>query len=178
MEVRTEIPLVDAILDVHAEDLGAAGAPYRNHVYRVLNFHAALAGGRDLPTSVQIAGAFHDLGIWTDRTFDYLPPSIARARAYVLATDRAELVAEVDALIAEHHKLRRYRGPESADVELFRRADLVDVSLGAIRFGVPRAFVRDVKAAFPDRGFHGTLVGLAARQLVKTPLRPLPMIRW
>jgi hypothetical protein len=52
------------------------------------------------------------------------------------------------------------------------------VSLGAIRFGVPRAFVRDVKAAFPDRGFHGTLVALAARQLVKTPLRPLPMIRW
>jgi hypothetical protein len=179
MQIRTAIPLVDAILTAHDDDFAGAPDPYRNHVYRVLHYYAALTGETgELPTSVLIAAAYHDLGIWSDRTFDYLPPSIARARAYLETTDRGELVPEVDALIAEHHKLRAYRGPQSRDVELFRRADLVDVSVGLIRFGVPSSTIRAVKAAFPDLGFHGRLVSLAARQLVKSPLRPLPMVRW
>ena len=30
-----------------------------------------------------VAVAFHDLGIWTDNTLDYLPPSVNRAKTYL-----------------------------------------------------------------------------------------------
>ena len=42
-----------------------------------------------------------------------------------------------------------------ANVETFRKADFVDVSLGFIRFGLAPPIVRSVKAAFPTGGFTG-----------------------
>jgi hypothetical protein len=177
MEVRREYPLVDDILAPHLGALGGEAGAYRNHVYRVLNYYAALAAA-DPPDAVLIAAAFHDLGIWTDGTFDYLPPSVRLARAYLGARGLAELEGEVVLLIEQHHKLRGYRGPFAPTVELFRRADLIDLSLGAVRFDVPPKVVQAIKAAFPDEGFHARLVSLAARHLVKSPLRPLPMVRW
>jgi hypothetical protein len=178
MDLRLAFPLVDEILHAHSDALGAHAGPYRHHVYRALHYYLALAGiDGDAPDSVLVAAAFHDIGIWTDRTFDYLPPSARRAGEYLAARDLDALVPEVTTVIEEHHKLRAYRGA-FASAELFRRADLVDVSTGVVRFGLPAAFVRDVKAAFPDDGFHRYLVSLAARQLVKHPFRPLPMVRW
>jgi hypothetical protein len=173
------LPLVDEILDEHAEEIGSALPAYRNHVYRGLNYFVALTGADDpIPETVLVAAAFHDLGIWSDRTFDYLAPSVRLASDYLTRRGREALVPEVTALIAEHHKLRAYRGPGSRDVELFRRADLVDVSLGAVRFGLRADLIQAVKAAFPDLGFHRMLVSLTARQFLKHPLRPLPMVRW
>jgi HD superfamily phosphodiesterase len=40
----------------------------------------AIAGGRGDLEKIAAAAVFHDLGIWTDRTFDYIAPSIALAR--------------------------------------------------------------------------------------------------
>jgi len=60
-------------------------------------------------------------------------------------------------MIRLHHKLTRcVEGPDSLP-EAFRRADLVDLSLGTIRFGLPRSFVRGVRDAFPNAGFHASL---------------------
>jgi hypothetical protein len=177
--VHVQIPLVDEILAAHADALGPDAAAYRNHVYRGLNYFAALAGdGADLPDSVLVAAAFHDLGIWTDRTFDYLEPSTRAARAYLAGRGLDALGPEVTALIREHHKLRAYHGPHARNVELFRRADLVDLSWGAARAGLPRALVRSVRTAFPDEGFHARLLSLAAKQFLAHPLRPLPMVHW
>ena len=36
-----------------------------------------------------IAAAFHDIGIWTAGTFDYLEPSVRVAAAYLTGTGRA-----------------------------------------------------------------------------------------
>lgn len=172
-------PLADEILAAHAAALGADFAAYRNHVRRVLEFFAALAGGNaPLPPQVQVAAAFHDLGIWTAHTFDYLPPSVALAEAWLAGRGMESLAPEVAAIIVEHHKLRPYAGPWAANVETFRRADLVDLSLGALRCGLPTALVRTVRAAHPNAGFHRLLARLTARQFLRTPLRPLPMFRW
>ena len=176
MHVRFEI--VDDILAAHADVLGADATAYRNHVHRGLHYFAALAGDAEPPTSVLVAAAFHDLGIWTERTFDYLEPSTRAALAYLSSHGLEPLIPEVSALISEHHRLRPYRGPHARTVELFRRADLVDVSLGAVRSGLPAALVQSVKAAFPNAGFHARLVSLAANRFLKHPLRPLPMVRW
>ncbi|MBI5592618.1 MAG: HD domain-containing protein [Deltaproteobacteria bacterium] len=152
---------------------------YRNHVYRVLNYLLLLApeqsGDADL---WHIAAAFHDLGIWTDGTFDYLEPSRRLARNYLGAKGLAHFVPEVEAIITHHHKLSPYRGVFSSTVEPFRQADLVDVSLGTIRFGISPAWVCAVKAEFPNAGFHRRLIALTCRQFLCNPVHPLPMVRW
>lgn len=168
---------LEAVLDAHRDALGRDFAAYRNHVCRMLAFYEALTGG-PAPEAVRIAAAFHDLGIWAARTFDYLPPSIALAHDHVQRIGRDDLAEPVRLLILEHHKLRPYRGPHADVVEPFRRADLVDLSLGLIRCGLPRLTVRQVRSTWSNAGFHARLVQLGARQLLRTPWRPLPMFRW
>ncbi len=76
----TEIPTLDELLHAHAAELGPDFAAYRNHTYRVVNLCAALSShDTGQLQKMAIAAAFHDLGIWTDGTFDYLHPSIRLA---------------------------------------------------------------------------------------------------
>lgn len=179
MQAPSAFPLVDDILASHEEALGPDLPGYRNHVTRVLHFLFALAPElRASEQPVLIAAAFHDLGIWTARTFDYLAPSSVLAHDYLAAQGLDPLRQEVDLIIQQHHKLRPYRGPFSLSVEAFRRADLVDVSLGLIRFGLTPRFVRSVRAALPNAHFHARLLAFTGQQLLRTPCRPLPMVRW
>lgn len=80
-------------------------------------------------------------------------------------------------MIVEHHRIRR-AGPSSAPVEIFRRADAVDVSLGVVRFGLPRASCRAVRRECPDAGFHARLVALTLAHARRHPGSPLPMFKW
>src|SRR4026208_1673048 len=80
----TSIPTVDDVLHHHATALGDDIVAYRNHVYRVVNLCVAFAGQRELE-KIAVAAVFHDLGIWTNGTFDYIAPSIALARDYLVA---------------------------------------------------------------------------------------------
>ena len=179
MNLCTSFPWVDDILGAYAGSLGEDLRAYRNHVYRVLNYLLLLApeqsGNADL---LQIAAAFHDLGIWTAGTFDYLEPSKRLARSYLAEKGLTHFGPEVEAIIDHHHKLFPYCGAFSSTVEPFRRADLVDVSLGIVRFGIHKKWVRDVKAEFPNAGFHCRLAALTFRQFLCDPFHPLPMVRW
>jgi hypothetical protein len=179
MNLRTSFPLVDDILGAFSGPLGMDMYAYRNHVYRVLNYLLLLApehgGNADL---LFIAAAFHDLGIWTDGNFDYLEPSKRLSRNYLAAKGLAHFGPEVEAIIDHHHKITPCRGVFSSTVEPFRQADLVDVSLGVIRFGIRPTWVCAVKAEFPNAGFHRRLVALTCRQFLRNPLHPLPMVRW
>ncbi|MFT4050137.1 MAG: hypothetical protein QM648_09930 [Solirubrobacterales bacterium] len=167
-----------------AEQLGDDRVAYANHVIRVLLFCDALAeasdaaAGRPSRRPEFIAcGVFHDLGIWTDRTFDYLVPSIELAADHLQVAGHEELIPLVSEMIDQHHK-QRAAGAEDDPVELFRRADLVDVSLGARRFGIPRRRVSEIRRAYPNRGFHRRLVQLSAKRLIEHPTSPLPMFKW
>ena len=174
----TRIPTIDRVLDAHAASLARDFTPYRNHVYRVANFCAAHVSPDPIQLEkIAIAAAFHDLGIWTDGTFDYLDPSVSVARQYLLREGRDEWTNEITAMILEHHKLTPYRGDAGSLVERFRRADWTDVSMGVLRFGLPRAFVRNVSAAWPGAGFHRRLVQFELERLRTHPLRPLPMVK-
>lgn len=175
-EVITGDAVVDDVLATFQEALGRDATAYRGHVYRTLNFARALAGTPS--DALAVAAVFHDLGIWSDGTFDYIDPSAARAASYLAGRPGAIDAAEVDRMIRLHHKLRPCPGDAGPLAEAFRRADLVDVSLGAIRFGLPRAFVTEVRAAFPNAGFHRCLARVGARWIVRHPARPLPMLQW
>lgn len=168
------IQRVEDILGRWERELGGDARAYRNHVYRVIHFCSAFQDDEQRE-KVIIAACFHDLGIWTHGTFDYIPPSIELAKSYLREQGLEPWSAEIEAMIAEHHKLTKH---DDALVESFRRSDLTDVSLGLVKFGLPAAYVRDVKARFPNAGFHKRLVQLTAGWWVRHPLHPLPVLKW
>ena len=184
MDIRDSLPRIDHILDTAREDLGDDFVAYRNHVYRVVHLAAALCDADgDALDKLSVAGAFHDLGIWTDRTWDYLEPSAARAQSYLESEGKPEWVDEVREMICNHHKITAWRRPGGARsavplVEAFRQADWIDVTLGIRRFGVDKAVIRPIVRAFPNAGFHRRLRQLTIHRLLTRPLRPLPMFRW
>ena len=184
MKVEQSIPLVDEILTRHQNDVGDLFPAYRNHVCRMLNYCFALSESAANPCSDEerrkliIAGCFHDLGIWPGGSLAYLEPSIALANVYLIETGQSDWSDEIGRMINQHHKLRAVRGDTSRLVELFRRADLIDVSLGLQRFGLSQSFVQQVSGAFPNLGFHKALVRLGIKQLIRSPWNPMPMIKW
>lgn len=175
---------ISARLAPYAEALGPDRVAYTNHVIRVLVFCDALFARSGAPgerpsrrTEFLVCGVFHDLGIWTDRTFDYLVPSIELAREHLGHAGAGELEELVTEMIDQHHK-QRPAGTESDPVEIFRRADAIDVSLGARRFGLPFPDIRSVQRAYPSRGFHRRLIQLTLRRTIEHPTSPLPMFKW
>jgi hypothetical protein len=178
LPVVEPVPVLEELFRASAAVLGADLDGYRNHAHRVFHFARVLgAEGPESEHKLAIACHFHDLGIWTDHTFDYLEPSVALATAYLDEQGLSGWAAEISSVIREHHKVTS-AGEYGPLVEIFRRADWIDVSLGVRRFGVSRAFVREVRRAFPNRGFHRRLVALTLERLRSHPLSPLPMFRW
>lgn len=178
--LRTSIPTVNAVLENHAPVLGHDFIAYRNHVYRVANLCLAmLADARDGVEleKIAIAAVFHDLGIWTSHTFDYIAPSVALAREHLVACAQANWLPEIEAMIVDHHKITPSRLHRASLAEPFRRADWIDVSRGLRTFGMPRAFIASVFTMWPSAGFHWRLLELTIDRFLKHPLTPLPMVR-
>lgn len=173
-------PTLDELFAPWHAALGRDYLAYRHHVERLLALCEALAARAGVtldPAALRVAGVYHDLGIWSDGTFDYLGPSAARARAWLEANGRGDLADQVSAMIAQHHKVRP-AGPAHDPVEIFRRADWLDVTLGLLASGLPRVQYRELLRRHPDDGFHFRLLQLSCKQLLTNPLRPLPMFRW
>lgn len=175
----TKLAIIEEVLDDHASELGHDFIPYGHHVYRVLNLCLAIVGdSRFEIEKIALAAVFHDLGIWTNKTFDYIAPSIVIAREHLTARGMAPWVPEIEAMIADHHKVTASRANPQFLVESFRRADWIDVSRGLRRFGVSRTLIAAVSATWPDAGFHRRLVELTIDQWWGHPLNPLPMVKW
>jgi hypothetical protein len=177
----TSLPTVEQVLNDHASELGHDLTAYRNHVYRVVNLCLAFVGDSRVELEkIAVAAVFHDLGIWTNHTFDYIAPSVALAREHLAARGRADWIPEIEAMIVDHHKVTtaRARVEGQSLVESFRRADWIDVSRGLRRFGLSRTFIAAVDATWPNAGFHRRLVELTIDRFWRHPLTPLPMVKW
>jgi len=173
-----EVAVVDDVLHRHAPAIGRDFTAYRNHVYRVLNICVEMSDAHaESVDKIAIAAVFHDLGIWTDRTFDYLGPSVRLAHEYLVEAGKAGWSPEVSAMILDHHKVTPHRGAPGPLVEPFRRADWIDVTRGIRRFGVPRRTLAPIFAAWPSAGFHWRLVELTFERFRSHPLTPLPMVK-
>ena len=170
---------LDRVLEKHAVELGRDLTAYRNHAYRVVNLCVALAPCTDATLEkVALAAAFHDLGIWTARTFDYLQPSIELACSHLNCAGHDNWRDSIAGMIREHHKIRGFHGADAELIEPFRRADWIDVSLGVLSFGLPRERVREIRARWPNEGFHQRLAQLTLERLRKHPLSPIPVLKW
>jgi len=179
MKIEESIPLLEEILDKWRTEFGNDYLGYKNHVYRMIHFCFALHDCDDEEREkIIIAGCFHDLGIWSSGTVDYLPPSIALAKEYLKQRSLELWSPEIELLIDMHHKLRKFRNDRYPLVEVFRKGDLVDFSLGAVKWGLPKTYIKSIKDQFPNAGFHKRLGQLAGGWFSKHPLSPPPFLKW
>jgi hypothetical protein len=179
MAIMTDHPRIEAILSLWRPQIGADYAGYRGHVYRMFNCCLALhKATEEEKQKLAIAAAFHDLGLWSDHTPDYLPPSEALARAYLAQNNLSAWSEEIGLMIVMHHKVRPYRDKAYPLVEVFRKGDLVDFSLGVFKCGLPGSFVRELKATIPNAGFHKFLMKGAVDWFSKHPVSPPPFMKW
>jgi hypothetical protein len=177
--VEEPIPLLEEILTRWQETIGDEYEGYRNHVYRMIHCCLALKDcSAEEKEKIIIAGVFHDIGIWIEDTVDYIPPSLPPTMEYLKDRNLEAWSTEIRLMIPEHHKIREYKDAAYPLVEVFRKGDLVDFSFGLFRFGIPKACIRQVRAKFPNAGFHKNLGRRAAKWFLKHPLNPAPMMKW
>lgn len=177
--VVAEHRLIEEILGQWREQIGPQWSGYRGHVYRMFNCCLALRKCSEEETAkLAVAAAFHDLGLWSDRTVDYLPPSSARATEWLKSRGLTDWIGEIRLIIDNHHKLRAYRDSQQPLVEVFRQADLVDFSLHVIRCGISGRVLQQLRQQFPNAGFHWFLTKTAAGWFLRHPLSPPPFLRW
>jgi hypothetical protein len=175
-EILHSLPLAEEILESHrhrARGDDAGYDAYKAHVYRVVNFAQALApDGPDRDDKLAIGVAFHDLAAFD--TLDYLVPSIEAQDAWLQQTGREAWADELALIVAEHHRLSGYAAtrPYAPLVEAVRRADLVDVSQGLIRFGIPSSYVKEVRSAFDASVFFKRVIPSGTLRAIRKLQQP------
>ncbi|HKH40696.1 MAG TPA: HD domain-containing protein [Solirubrobacterales bacterium] len=159
---------------------GESGGPMERHGLRVFLIadRLATAGGAGVDREVMlIAGLLHDIGLYDEAS-----------HGGVYVREGAEFTAELlrrqgwdeerirhcfDA-IERHHEFRS-QWDRGAEVELIRRADLIDLSAGLVRFGLSRKWLKDLFNAVPRNGTYRTIGREVGRILRHRPLT-LPQI--
>lgn len=153
---------------------------YLNHCKRVAACCLILSqdSREDTIRKIAIAVAFHDIGIWTSKTIDYLEPSVKVMLSYLTLHRLLDWQIEITLMITEHHKLTRTKCSEYPLVEYFRQADYADFSLGLFRSNISRSEFKKLTSQYPNAGFHKTLVCLGLKRFLQKPWSPLPMFKW
>lgn len=168
---------IDDLLNHFKAAIGKDYDKYRNHVYRVFLNCLMIDPQPEHKEKYAIAAVFHDIGIWTDHTIDYLAPSIAQLHHYLSESKQQSFAEEITLMIYWHHKISLYNGSYNHTVETFRKADWIDVSLGLLHFGYSSGKIRMNRKALPNLGFHLFLIRKIIRNLFIHPLKPLPMFK-
>ncbi len=169
--------IIDTILSEYKTDLGLHFNTYRNHVCRIYNFALLLDTNKTNYEKYAIAAAFHDLGIWTAHTFDYLKPSIELAKNYLVKHEKESWIDEISLMIDMHHKRSFYKGGFQNTVEVFRKSDWIDVTLSIKKYGLTKSEIKTIQKQFPNKGFHCFLTKQTFFNLLKNPTNPLPMFK-
>jgi len=171
-----EQPIIEELFSSYSSIIGNDLEKYKNHVYRIFNYSLFLSNAANIE-KYAVAAFFHDLGIWKNHTFDYLEPSIDLAKNYLLQQQKENWIEEISLMIDNHHKTSSYKGKFETTVEIFRKADFIDVSLGLMHFEISTQFIKETEKQFPYKGFHFMLTKLFMKNLFQHPLKPLPMFK-
>lgn len=158
------------------EITGESGGPMERHGLRVFLIADRLATARDRTVDRElllIAGLLHDIGLYDEASHGgvYVREG-AEFTAELLGKqgwdqDRIRLCFDA---IERHHELRSQWG-RGAEVELIRRADLVDLTSGLVRFDLSREWLRDLWRSVPRDGTYPTIGRKVAKQLIHQPLQ-------
>lgn len=160
--IKLERPRVQSLLSRYEADIGADLPAYQNHVYRAITYAMHfLENDPEFEPLVETAFVYHDIGLWTNHELAYLEPSESLA---LEDNEKYGWGLDADMLrgaIHWHHKISPYTGPHENVIEACRKADWIDASKGVLRKGLSKSTVKQVEIAFPNLGFHDTLLRLA-----------------
>jgi len=170
-------PIIDEVLEANREAIGPLYPVWPTHSYRMLNICVA-ACPREPVEKFAVAIAFHDLPAAIDGDLRYLDRAAALAATWLVEHGLGEWVAEVSAMIVNHHKIRPYTGPHAPTVDAFRRADWIDVSLGRWCGGQDKDLVARINRELPLKEGRRALTHIVLPYALRHPLKPLPMLRW
>jgi hypothetical protein len=167
-----------AALEALRAACGGADTPLERHGVRLYRICLELAAGRGIEIDAEVlvcAALLHDIGLAPTVTFGgpYVTDGCVFAGRLLepLGWEARRLALCLEA-IERHHELRS-QWPRGAEVELLRRADMIDLSAGAIAFGLDRAWLRRLAAAVPRDGLYRELAPLIARRLRAQPRQML-----
>lgn len=171
---------IDKILKEYQTVIGKDYQGYLNHCKRVAACCLILCQDRsqEVCEKIAIAVAFHDIGIWTAKTIDYIEPSVEQMYNYLVSNQLLDWQEEITLMISEHHKLTITQCLEYPLVEYFRQADYADFSFGFLRSNIPLSEFKKLTQQYPNAGFHKTLMSLGIKRLFQKPWSPLPMFKW
>jgi hypothetical protein len=154
---------------------GVQDGPMERHGLRVYEIACELARrrGAEVDRELLLCVAWlHDAGLY---------PGAATHDTYVLdgrhllervlaghgwSEERVRLAGEA---VERHHELRS-QFSRGVEVELTRRADLVDVSAGMVPFGLDRRWLRELRARVPAAGLTREIARLVGGALRTRPL--------
>jgi len=152
---------------------GEIDGPMERHGMRCFLLCERQASDRGLLVDHEVllvAGLLHDIGLYdaASERGVYVTDGAHFARRLLAGRpgwDGRRLELCLDA-IERHHELRSQwdAGPE---VELMRRADMIELYAAAVSFGVSRGWIRGLWRAVPRDGLYGEvgkMVGKAARE--------------
>jgi hypothetical protein len=175
--MKDSYEIIEVMLASYKSIIGKDYYRYKNHVCRIYSYCSLMDDSHYNDTKYAIAAVFHDIGIWTDATFDYIEPSIEQASSYLTTINRQEWIEEITLMISWHHKISSYKKDNYETIEIFRKADWIDVSLGILNFEVKPKEIKLIKQQLPNLGFHVFLLKNIFKNLFKHPLNPLPMFK-
>lgn len=166
-------PLAAHAAAVFEETSPYDGDGFRNHCRRLFLFTEMLLkkDGTDLPRDVAFAVAMcHDLGIVSQK--DTGPTYLERSRSLfereMAGYDLGVPQRLLDECLVYNHRLLSVPGL-SPQADAFRRAVQIEHSRGLLRFGLDRAPVAAVFAAYPRANFDRVLADFTWRTLRREP---------
>jgi len=166
-----EIP---SILEEFKQVLSVDYSGYLNHCLRVYSYSKILLLVKE-HRKMAIASAFHDLAIWTEGNMDYLDSSTLLATDYCEKKNILFLPDEIKYIINNHHKITKIS--DHIEAEAFRKADLIDLTAGIVRFNLPKSIIQETEKKYPRRHFTKQIFSKIIRHALLNPKSPLPMIK-
>ncbi len=161
---------------------GEVAGPMERHGLRVYEIAGEMARRRGLDVDREVllcAAWLHDAGLYAGASTrsTYVVDGRHLLERVVATFDwPSERLRLAGDTIERHHELRS-QWHRAHEIELMRRADLVDISAGAVRFGLDRGWLHDLAERIPRRGMAGHIAKLVGGALRTKPLTMLEIFR-
>lgn len=157
------------------EMTGVDDGPMERHGVRCFLICERLAakGGVEVDREVLlVAGLLHDMGLYDGASRNGVYVTDGREYAEELLAGREGWTADRIRLcgdaIERHHEVRP-QWDAGDEVELMRRADLVELSGGLIDFSAGRGWIRGLWRAVPRDGVYGEIAKMVGKALRERP---------
>ncbi|MFT6855268.1 MAG: hypothetical protein ACJA0X_001242 [Cyclobacteriaceae bacterium] len=148
---------------------------YCHHCQRLYQYSLTLLLMKE-NRKLAICAAFHDLDIWVSRDMDYLSNSSEMAIDYCKKNQLNFLFDEINFVISNHHKIKKIKG--NIEAEAFRKADLIDLSAGFVKYHLPKSIGQELEEKYPRLKFSRIISVKILKYALRNPQKPLPMIKW